>query len=66
MFAHARKLIALPGLNNILLINCHIQHDKDIYCTGSDRKLKAYINHLLKNILTGLIYIALPVVTQLK
>ena len=36
------------GLNSILLINRHIQQDKDIYGTGSDRKLKAYINHLLK------------------
>ena len=35
------------GLNSILLINRHIQQDKDIYGTGSDRKLKAYINHLL-------------------
>ena len=36
------------GLNSILLINCHIQQDKDIYGTGSYRKLKAYINHLLQ------------------
>ena len=36
------------GFNNILLINRHIQHDKDIYDTGSDRKLKAYINQLLR------------------
>ena len=36
------------GLNSILLINRHIQQDKDIYGTGSDRKLTAYINHLLK------------------
>ena len=45
------------GLNSILLINRHTQQDKDIYGTGSDRKLKAYINHLLKNILTVLIYV---------
>ena len=45
------------GLNSILLINRHIQQDKDIYGTGSDRKLTAYINHLLKNILTVLIYV---------
>ena len=45
------------GLNSILLINHHIQQDKDIYGTGSDRKLKAYINHLLKNILTVLMYV---------
>ena len=36
------------GLNSILLINRHIQPDKDICGTGSVRKLKAYINHLLK------------------
>ena len=35
------------GLNSILLINRHIQQDNDIYGTGSDRKLKACINHLL-------------------
>ena len=29
------------------LINRLIQQDKDIYGTGSDIKLKAYINHLL-------------------
>ena len=45
------------GLNSILLINRHIQQDKDIYGTGSDRKLKVYINHLLKNILKVLIYV---------
>ena len=38
---------SLSGLNSILLINRHIQQDKDIYGTGSDRKLTAYINHLL-------------------
>ena len=36
------------SLNNTLLTNRHIQHNKDFYGTGSDRKLKAYINHLLK------------------
>ena len=44
-------------IKQYLLINRHIQQDKDIYGTGSDRKLKAYINHLLKNILTVLIYV---------
>ena len=43
----------LFGLNSILLINRHIQQDKDIYGTGSDRKLKAYINHLLKKHFNG-------------
>ena len=33
-------IIYLFGLNSILLINRHIQQDKDIYGTGSDRKLK--------------------------
>ena len=39
---------------------CKIRTDttyKDICGTGSDRELKAYINHLLKNILTVLIYV---------
>ena len=39
-------VVVLVSLNSILLINRHIQQDKDIYGTGSDRKLKAYINHL--------------------
>ena len=41
------------GLNNILLrnviYNIHIRIYTYFYGTGSDRKLKAYINHLLKS-----------------
>ena len=48
MVEHLRNsYCVLLGLNSILLINRHIQQDKDIYGTGSDRKLTAYINHLL-------------------
>ena len=44
--------VALVGLNNILLRNGMYNIHLNIYTyfcgTGSDRKLKAYINHFLK------------------
>ena len=38
--------VLIISLSNIIITR-HVQHDKHIYGTESDRKLKAYINHLL-------------------